>query len=87
MIMAKSWNKDYLKRLRNRLYGVLCEREKGGEWEKFLDGIIIELLGVEEDTKSVYYYALMHKLSSCRFLEYKYFRNTILECMGIFDKL
>lgn len=86
-MMAKSWNKDYLKRLRNRLYGVLCEREKGGEWEKFLDGIIIELLGVEEDRKSVYYYALMHKLSSCRFLEYKYFRNTILECMGIFDKL
>lgn len=86
-MMAKSWNKDYLKRLRNRLYGVLCEREKGGEWEKFLDGIIIELLGVEEDRKNVYYYALMHKLSSCRFLEYKYFRNTILECMGIFDKL
>ena len=85
--MAKSWNKEYLKRLRNRLYGVLCEREKGGEWEKFLDGIIIELLGVEEDKKSVYYYVLMHKLSSCRFLEYKYFRNTILECMGIFDKL
>ena len=85
--MAKSFNADYLKRLRNRLYGALCEREKGGEWEKFLDSIIVELLGVEEEQKSVYYYVLLYKLNACRFLEYKYFRSTVLECMGIFDKL
>jgi hypothetical protein len=81
------FNPDYLKRLRNRLYGVLCEREKGGEWEKFLDSIIIELLGASEEQKTVGYYVLVAKLSSCRFLEYKYFRTTVLECMGIFDKL
>ena len=35
----------YINKMKNRLYGLLCEREKEGEWEKFLDTIIIELLG------------------------------------------
>ena len=29
--------------LKNRLFGLLCEYEKGREWEKFLDSILIEL--------------------------------------------
>ena len=85
--MTDKFAPEYIKRLRNRLYGVLCEREKGGEWEKFLDSIIIELLGATEEQKSVGYYVLLSKLSACRLLDYKYFRTTVLECMGIFDKL
>jgi len=27
----------YKNKLKGRLYGLLCEREKDGEWEKFLD--------------------------------------------------
>ena len=30
----------YKNKLKGRLYGVLCEKEKNGEWEKFLDSII-----------------------------------------------
>lgn len=33
----------YKNKLKGRLYGLLCEREKDGEWEKFLDSIMIEL--------------------------------------------
>ena len=33
----------YKNKLKGRLYGVLCEKEKNGDWEKFLDSIIIEL--------------------------------------------
>jgi hypothetical protein len=80
-------NVEYTKRLRNKLYGVLCEREKGREWEKFLDSIIIELQGVDEEQKTLNYYVLMYKLNSCRFLDYKYFRTTVLECLGLFDRL
>lgn len=80
-------NVEYKKRLRNKLYGVLCEREKNREWKKFLDSIIIELMGIDEEDKKVWYYVLLYKLNSCRFLEYEYFRTTILECMGLFDKL
>ena len=77
----------YTNTLKNKLFGLLCEYERGREWEKFLDSIIIELLGASEEQKTVGYYVLVAKLSSCRFLEYKYFRTTVLECMGIFDKL
>lgn len=85
--MAEPINRDYLKRLRNKLYGVLCEREKGREWKKFLDSVIIELMGIPEEQKTVGYYVIMHKLNSCRFLEYEFFRTTILECMGLIDRL
>ena len=36
----------YKNKLKGRLYGLLCEKEKNGEWEKFLDSIIIELNGL-----------------------------------------
>lgn len=80
---------EFKKRLRNRLYGVLCEREKNREWKKFLDSVIIELMGAvtNEEDKTLGYYVLLAKLNSCRFLEYEYFRTTILECMGMFDRI
>jgi len=31
----------YKRKMKGRLYGVLCEKEKNGEWEKFLESIII----------------------------------------------
>ena len=33
----------YANRLKNKLFGLLCEFEKNGEWEAFLDSIVIEL--------------------------------------------
>lgn len=83
----KEITSDYKKRLRNKLYGVLCEREKNREWKKFLDSIIIELMGIDEELRNIWYYVLLYKLNSCRFLDYEYFRTTILECMSIFDKI
>ena len=80
-------NDEYKKRLRNKLYGVLCEREKHREWKKFLDSIIIELMGIDEKDKSLSYQVLLNKLNSCRFLEYEYFRTTILECLGLCERL
>ena len=64
----------YNNKLKNKLFGLLCEYEKGREWEKFLDSILIELLGFEEERKTINYYILYYKLSSLRYLSYKYFR-------------
>jgi len=36
----------YRDKLKGRIYGVLCEREKGGKWNEFLDTIINELMGL-----------------------------------------
>lgn len=77
----------YLNKLKNKIYGLLCEQEKNGEWEKFLDSIICELIGFDETQKTINYYILLSKLSSLRFLRYEYFRKTIFECIGLIDKI
>lgn len=41
--IAKITFDGYKNKLKGRLYGLLCEREKDGEWRKFLDSIIVEL--------------------------------------------
>jgi hypothetical protein len=74
-------------KLKSQLYGLLCEYEKNREWESFLDSIIIELLGYPEEEKTVSYYRLFHKVSSLRYLSYKYFRTTIFDCMSLISKV
>lgn len=76
----------YLNKLKNKLFGLLCEYEKGREWEKFLDSIIVELYGFSEEEKTINYYILFYKLSSLRYLSYKYFRTTIFDCMDLLGK-
>ncbi len=75
----------YKNKLKGRLYGVLCEREKGGEWQKFLDSIIVELMGL--GASAINWWSLIGKLASLRFTSYEYFRKTIFECMNLVGTL
>lgn len=75
----------YLNKLKGRLYGLLCEREKGGEWVKFLDSITIELIGL--GANSINWWALVGKINSLRYLTYEHFRRTIFESMHLVDGL
>lgn len=75
----------YCSKLKGRLYGLLCEREKNGEWEKFLDSILVELYGFKNN--SINWWSLIGKISMLRFLSYEYFRKTIFECMSLIGKL
>ena len=75
----------YLNKLKGRLYGLLCEREKDGEWEKYLESIIVELHGLNAET--INWWSLIGKLSSLRFLSYDYVRKTIFECMNLIGHL
>ena len=74
-------------KLKSRLFGLLREYERGREWEKFLDSILIELMGYSEEEKTINYYILFHKLSSLKYLSYKYFRTTIFGCMTLVSKI
>ena len=74
-------------KLKSRLFGLLREYERGREWEKFLDSILIELMGYSEEEKTINYYILFHKLSSLKYLSYKYFRTTIVDCMTLASKI
>lgn len=78
---------EYKNKLTNRLFGLLCEYEKEREWRKFLDTIMIELMGFEEEDRNAAYYHLVHNLNSCRYLSYDYFRSTIFDCMNLVGKL
>ena len=78
---------DYKGKLKNRLFGLLCEYEKGREWPRFLDAILIELEGFTDNLRNSAYYHLYFNLSSCRRLSYEYFRSTIFDCMNLVDKL
>lgn len=79
-------NEAYFNKLKNKYYGLLCEREKGRDWEKFLDSIIIELSGFSDDSKTINWIELMNKTNALRYLEYEYFRKTVFECMGLLSK-
>ena len=76
---------SYKNKLKGRLYGLLCEKEKDGEWEKFLDSIIIELEGL--GSNSINWWPLIGKLSSLRYLSYDYFRKTVFECISLLREI
>ena len=77
----------YYNKLQGRLYGLLCEREKGGAWEKFLETILLELYGLEKIDKTINYWPLIGKLSELKDLDYQYFRKTIFECINLVKEL
>ena len=80
-------SEGYKNKLKNKYFGLLREREKGGEWEKFLDTIIIELLGFDDNNKTINYERLLNKTQSLKFLRYEYFRKTVFECMNLITGL
>ena len=77
----------YINQFRNKLFGLLCEFEKQGEWEKFLDSLLIELGGFDSSHKSINYYKLSHNMNQLRYVKYEYFRSIIFECMGLLSKI
>lgn len=84
--MNNDIREGYNNKLKNKLFGLLCEFEKGREWEKFLDSILIELNGFPEEERTINYYILTHKLANLRYLKYEYFRSTIFDCMTLISK-
>ena len=71
----------YKNKLKGRLYGLLCEKEKNGEWEAFLDSLIIEIEGL--GANSINWWPLTGKVKMLRYLSYEWFRKTIFECMNL----
>ena len=64
--------------LKNRLYGLLCEREKDGSWEDFLDNILLDLNNFNEEDRSYEFYVLYYKIASCRYITYMALCLTII---------
>lgn len=73
-------------KLKNKIYGLLCEREKGGNWEEFLNNILIELGNYENKELNIFYYVLYSKLSLSKYLSLKYFKKIIFECINLVER-
>lgn len=86
MEYTEGMKEGYDNKLKSKLFHLLCEREEGGEWQKFLDSILIELMGFEEEERTINYYILFKKLSAARYLDYNYFRSTIFDCMSLIGR-
>jgi hypothetical protein len=84
-VIEKASFEGYGNKLKNRLYGLLCERENKGEWEKYIDTILVEFSGLANVLDSINYWQLLGKISMLKYLNYNYFRKTIFECMNIID--
>lgn len=82
----KDVKNGYYNKLNSKLYGLLCEFEKDGEWEAFLDSILLELMGIKEENRTIDYYILTNKLSTLRYVKYQYFRSTIFDCMTLISR-
>ena len=77
----------YNNRLKNKLFGLLCEFEKDGTWEKFLDSILIELIGIPEEFHTPIFYTLYYKLSTLRYVKYEYFRRNVFDSIELLKKM
>lgn len=84
--MIQEVKEGYNNKMKNKLFGLLCEYEKGREWEKFLDSILIEINGIPESERSINYYSLCFKLNTLRYLSYEHFRSTIFDCISLIGK-
>ena len=73
----------YINKLKNKLFALLCEREKDGEWENFLNNLYIEIFGNKNFIRSINYLELQAKMGALRYLDYPYFRSTIFDCMSL----
>lgn len=83
----ESVRRAYRDKLKSRLFGLLREREKEGEWEKFLDNLLIELYSFDDSEKTINYYRLIEKMSKMKYVRFSYFRSLVFECMNLLDKL
>lgn len=75
----------------NRCYKVLCYREEEKEWEKFLETVILELVGLQRLFNQDSFLFLIAKLESLFILtneeDFLKFRRVIFECIGILDEV
>jgi hypothetical protein len=70
--------------MKNKLYKLLVIREQGGNWQKYLENIQLTLMGFKMTPELL---IVLGRISTLRFLEMQYFRNTIFDLMEIIDKV
>ena len=83
-----------LRNLVNQIYKLLPSREEGMDWEKPLETILEEIVGMYRLMNcgySDFYFPLLNKLEGLFSLtqekDFACFRRTIFECLGLMNSL
>lgn len=85
--IKESLYEGYKNKLKNKMFGMLCEFERDGEWETMLDSILQELIGFDDSDKSIDYYIIYYKLSASRYFRHEYIRKAVFDSMALIDKI
>lgn len=75
----------YREYLKGKYFGILNDYEKNKDFDKLLDSLLRDLIGAQEQYDSIHLVNLFAKTASLRYLKYKYFRSTIMECMKLVE--
>ena len=76
-------------RLTNQLWKLIPMREKGEEWEKQLETVIIDIAGKSEIfTHNSHFLQLLSKLEGLRIIDvdFSIYRKTIFECINLLNE-
>ena len=78
---------EYCGYIKGKYYGILCDYEKGWDYQELLDSLLIELLGLFQEYDGPHLNSLYSKTCALKYLKYKYFRSTVMTCMKLVDKV
>ena len=78
-----------VKRLTNQLWKLIPMREHEENWQKQLDTVIIELIGLEEIFSKPILITLLSKLEGLKKAEidFELYRKTVFECISLLQEL
>ena len=78
-----------VKRLTNQLWKLIPMREHEEDWQKQLDTVILEIVGLNEIFIGPLFLQMLSKLEGLRVQEttFELYRKTIFECISILQEL
>ena len=78
-----------VKRMTNQLWKLIPMREHEEDWQKQLDTVILEIVGLNEIFIGPLFLQMLSKLEGLRIQEttFELYRKTIFECISILQEL
>lgn len=78
-----------VKRLTNQLWKLIPMREHEEDWQKQLDTVVLEIVGLNEIFIGPLFLQMLSKLEGLRVTEtnFELYRKTVFECISILQEL
>lgn len=97
IVLLNKYNLDFsyedieanVKRMTNQLWKLIPMREHEEDWQKQLDTVILEIVGLNEIFIGPLFLQMLSKLEGLRVTEtnFELYRKTVFECISILQEL